>query len=181
MRTFLPLVMLTLALHCDATVQDTDSLDLGNRMIEVYGFKLSGYLTQKIEQMREESRLRVANSGNWDGFYADLALKGKELHLVSLTIDWPADERAQRKRPVPLGSSGENEIPCVWFSGDLRGFLGGGTKVLWWRTSYKYARYTFDRGRLVKITKETRKFRYRAHLDGEPEKGSLHLLPQCLM
>lgn len=146
MRTALLLVMFTMAVRCDATIQATDSLALGDRAVQVYGFRLSAELTLKIEQVREESRIRVADSGNWDGFYAALALKEKDLYLVRLVIDWPADQRDQRKRPVPLGLSGDDEIPCTWFSGDLRGILGGGTKILRWRTSYKYVRYTFDHG-----------------------------------
>ena len=114
---YLVVLMFVFCQSICATQQIGDRLIVDETEFSVYMFRLSDELQASVDQELIKGSRKVTRSNNWDGFYADLKVRGDRLYLTSLSVDGLVDGNITKKA-ISLGD--DEGLFASWFSGELR-------------------------------------------------------------
>ena len=117
----------------------------------VHNFELGNDGQEALRRWVEADRTReVTNSGNHDGFYADLAIKQNKLYVLSLAVD-SGEEKGGHRANLPWAIVFRSKFPVFadWFTGDLHEYYG--ESIGYTEQKSRVRIYSFERGVLTRI------------------------------
>lgn len=118
----------------------------------VHNFDLGDDGKEALRKWVEADRAReVYNTGNHDGFYAELVIKQNKLYVRSVAVDAASVEDGSHRAHLPWAILFRSKFPVFadWFTGDLYEYYGermGNTGQ-----KSRVRTYSFERGVLIRI------------------------------